>query len=169
VAAVADLLEVWRKTVDDGVDGVTISGGEPMQQPEALRELLLGMDEIRDAAAGKPDILVYTGYEKSELTDVQRGAAELADVLITGRFDAAQPTGLLWRGSANQRMIIQTELGRRRYAGYVDKAPDRPSLQVLADGDGVWLIGTPQRGTLPELERDLRRQDLDIEGVSWRP
>lgn len=167
--SVDDVLDLWREAVAAGAAGVTVSGGEPLQQPAAVRELLLGIDEIRSASPSPCDILVYTGYEEAELTDAQHRAVEPADVLVTGRFDIARPTTLIWRGSANQRMVMRTDLGRVRYAEYVDATPDHAPLQVRADGDGIWLIGTPRRGALSELERDLRRKGLGIVDVSWRP
>ena len=44
------------------IDGVTISGGEPFLQPDALREVIniLLKENIKD-------ILVYSGYQKVEL------------------------------------------------------------------------------------------------------
>jgi anaerobic ribonucleoside-triphosphate reductase activating protein len=63
---------------------------------------------------------------------------------------------------------MRTDLGRVRYAEYVDATPERAPLQVRVDGDGIWLIGTPRRGGLSELERDLRRMGLGIADVSWR-
>ncbi|WP_428966171.1 4Fe-4S single cluster domain-containing protein [Micromonospora fluostatini] len=167
--AVADLLEVWREAVVAGAEGITVSGGEPLAQPEPLRSFLAGVDRTRSGLEPVPDIMLYTGYEWNELDDTQRETASLADVLVTGRFEAARPTGLIWRGSANQRMVPQTDLGRRRYAAYLDHAPEHAPLQVRPDHTGIWVIGTPHRGTLPRLERELRRQGLGPEAVTWRP
>lgn len=159
------LVEEWREALADGANGLTVSGGEPLAQPEGVRTLLEGIRRTRGGA----DILLYTGYEPEEFTPAARAAADLADVLVTGRFDATRPTDLVWRGSANQRMSLQTDLGRRRYAAYVEHAPERAPLQVVPEPDGVVLIGTPRRGTLPRLERLLRRRGLDLNGVTWRP
>ena len=47
----------WLDTLDR-VDGVTISGGEPFEQPEAVRALVTEIARSRPDA----DILVYSGY-----------------------------------------------------------------------------------------------------------
>lgn len=160
----ADLVALWREAVGRGADGLTVSGGEPLQQPDALREFLAGVHAER----GDGDILVYTGYEESELDQKQRDAVEFADVLVTGRFDITRPTRLIWRGSANQRMVVRTDLGRRRYAEHLDHEPERAPIQVRADESGIWLIGTPRQGGLAGLERGLRASGLPVEGASWR-
>lgn len=166
--AVDDLVRLWREAIDDGADGLTVSGGEPLQQPVALREFLLAADEARSGSGREADILVYTGYEETELDAPMLAAVELADVLVTGRFEVSRPTSLSWRGSANQRMVLRTDLARRRYGAHVDASPERPPIQVSSDANGVWLIGIPRRGTLTELERGLRKSGLGIEDVSWR-
>ena len=114
------------------------------------------------------DLLLFTGFELDELEPAQLGATRLADVVITGRYRAAEPTDLIWRGSANQRMHLNTDLGRRRYAEFVDLAPQRPPIQVRPEHDGFWLIGVPRRGTLQILERGLRRGGLPVSAVTWR-
>ncbi|MEV6343266.1 4Fe-4S single cluster domain-containing protein [Actinoplanes sp. NPDC051851] len=160
--APAELAGRWREAVRQGATGLTVSGGEPLAQPVALAAFLAA------AATGEHDVLIFTGYEPEELDERQRQAASYADVLITGRYDASRPTRLIWRGSANQRMRVRTELGRRRYEPFLELEPERPPLELSAGADGVRLIGVPTRGTLPRLERDLRARGLDA-GVTWRP
>lgn len=164
---VDDLVGLWREAVDAGADGLTISGGEPLQQPAALRDFLRA---VRRETGQDKDVLLFTGYDETELDEVRRGAADLADVLVTGRFDVTAPTSLIWRGSANQRMVLRTELARRRYAEYVEYEPESPRLQVgPADDRGVWIIGVPRRGALPGLTHDLRAMGLPAQDVTWRP
>jgi anaerobic ribonucleoside-triphosphate reductase activating protein len=175
--SVAELAGLWRQAVTRGADGLTVSGGEPLAQPAALAALLTAMDEIRTeatspggAAAGRElDFLLYTGYEEAELNAAQRSATRHADVLITGRFDITAPTGLIWRGSANQRMLPRTPLGRKRYAPYVDHVPERAPMQVTVDEGGIWFIGVPRSGDMPWLERALRQRGVGVSAASWRP
>ena len=75
-----DHIEAWLDSLErDEVDGVTISGGEPFDQPEALAELLHWLREFYCEAVR--DILVYSGYslEKKakwkESASVNRGTS----------------------------------------------------------------------------------------------
>jgi anaerobic ribonucleoside-triphosphate reductase activating protein len=103
------------------VDGVTISGGEPFQQPRALRELLYGIADWR--ADRSIDILVYSGYAYSRLrrSAWSRELLEMCDAVVAGPYLArraatADRRAPAPRGSANQRLVPLSPLGRRRYA-----------------------------------------------------
>ncbi|MDI1462832.1 4Fe-4S single cluster domain-containing protein [Catellatospora sp. KI3] len=168
--AVADLVEVWRRRLADGACGLTVSGGEPLAQPESLGEFLSGVAALRDPARQPvADIMVYTGYERDDLSEVQLAALRHADVVVTGRYDAAKPTRLIWRGSSNQTFWLRTDLGRERFAAFVDAAPEQTPLQVTVEDDGrVWLIGVPRHRDLARLERWLRASGMTVEAASWR-
>ncbi|MFF5436097.1 4Fe-4S single cluster domain-containing protein [Streptomyces achromogenes] len=175
---VAEVLGLWRRALADGADGLTVSGGEPLQQAEALAGLLTGAARLRDGArrhegsAGPrlPDLLVYTGYEPGELTPGRRRALDGADAVITGRFRVAEPTRLAWRGSANQRILPLTPLGAARYAPYLTRESPGPRLQPAPGPDGALrLHGVPLRGELAALERLLKRDGVALTDRSWRP
>lgn len=165
-----DVHDAWRRAHADGATGLTFSGGEPLTQSEPLAHTLSLLSDREQA-----DILLYTGYEPGELADLVETDASVArclslvDAVITGRYDQRRPTRLIWRGSANQRLIALTERGRRRYRPHLTHAPDRPPMQVGADDAGLWLIGVPRRGQLTQFTRALRDRGVGMEGVSWRP
>jgi anaerobic ribonucleoside-triphosphate reductase activating protein len=161
---IARLTQIWRDAVNDGATGLTVSGGEPLDQPAALTALLRRVRE--DPAA---DILVYTGYQWEQAWHKAAGVLRLADAVITGPYEMARPTRLVWRGSAGQQLTPLTELGRQRYGSYVDLESTQPEIQVGSDADGYWLIGVPRAGDLPRLERRLRRLGIILNDVSWRP
>lgn len=85
-----------------GVEGVTLSGGEPMQQPEAALAWL----EV--ARARGLSTLMFSGYALDELRALPHGPDVLArlDVLIDGRYVARERLGEGLRGSANQRIRL---------------------------------------------------------------
>jgi anaerobic ribonucleoside-triphosphate reductase activating protein len=159
----------WLKSLDR-VDGVTISGGEPFQQPDALRELLTG---IRAWASPDVDVLVYSGYALSRL----RGSAwsrellELCDAVVAGpyidRLNAVD-TSLRWRGSANQRIIPVSDLGMKRY-GDAECGETGPHMQVSVEGDRIYYIGIPRRGDMERLTERLSLSGVHGGEVSWRP
>ena len=86
------------------IKGVTISGGDPFEQPEALLELV---QRIRDLGL---DIWVYTGYTIDELRSrFDRnitGVLDIIDVLVDGRFiEDMKDNAPKHVGSSNQRII----------------------------------------------------------------
>jgi anaerobic ribonucleoside-triphosphate reductase activating protein len=162
------LAERWRKAVACGAVGLTVSGGEPLSQARPLRAFLEAVRRVSAESGGEHDILLYTGFEPDELDAAQRGTAALADALVTGRFVAGEPTALIWRGSANQQLRAQTELGRRRYLEFVHAQPAVNPLQLLVNEHGLRVIGVPQRGTLARLDRMLRARGLRVDQASWR-
>lgn len=91
---------------------ITISGGDPFEQPEELYELLL---RVRRRFA---DILVYTGYTMEEIYSSERmcKCIKLIDVLVDGRYVESENTGSSRiYGSNNQRIIIMNDDLIREY------------------------------------------------------
>ncbi|GHU80151.1 anaerobic ribonucleoside-triphosphate reductase activating protein [Spirochaetia bacterium] len=85
------------------VEGITVSGGEPFEQPEALADLL-------EAAKGLGlHRLVYTGFSYEELIKMAgNGITEslfLTDLLIDGAYQRNKPANVPWAGSGNQRIL----------------------------------------------------------------
>lgn len=152
-----------------GLDGVTISGGEPTEQLEALFELATGIADLRRDGTFTGDLLCYTGLDDDEFHAVCPWADELIDAVITGPFRITEPTTLLWRGSANQRLIPLTQRGRDRYSDYISASAAVPPLQVAVHEGQVWMIGIPRRGDLQRLESMLGRNGVELQEVSWRP
>lgn len=169
-----DLAQLWATALADGAEGLTVSGGEPLQQAEALAELL-GLLAARTEAAGRTgevDTLMYTGYEYAELAGLGPASGRAVgsvDALITGRFRAAEPTELIWRGSANQQLVPRTALGRARYGRYAGSTDAAARLEVSVDDEDVRLVGIPRRGDLSRIERELREAGVGFGSVSWRP
>ena len=160
----------WQRRYAGGADGLTVSGGEPLAQPEAVGALLAGVRRVSRDPDRPADILVYTGYELAELDPVQQRALSAADVVVTGRYRADLPTDLALRGSGNQRLVLRTGLGRQRYAELVDAPAASAPIQYHMDEHGVLgLVGIPRRGDLARLERGLRAGGATVGWASWRP
>lgn len=136
-------------------EGITISGGEPFEQPEALVALLAALRRMTPA-----DILVYSGKPIEQLAAVLRHAAGFIDALISDPFDLNAPHTMPLRGSDNQRLHLLTALGSDRFRAYEQpcKAQDK-SLDVMFDPNGsVWFAGIPQRGDFLRLQELLINQ-----------
>jgi len=86
------------------VRGITLSGGEPMMQAQALCEIA---QAAREKGLG---VWCYTGFTLEALLGENRAdrmaLLALVDVLVDGPFVAAQRSlDLLYCGSRNQRLI----------------------------------------------------------------
>lgn len=88
------------------IEGVTISGGEPLQQLRPLVALLRRVREETDLS-----VLVFTGYTWDEIGRMPEVDALLAlvDVLISGRYDQTQRLARDLRGSANKTVHFLSE------------------------------------------------------------
>ncbi|MDI9650425.1 4Fe-4S single cluster domain-containing protein [Burkholderia cenocepacia] len=131
--------------------GMTISGGEPFDQPEALIDLLHGLRKLSTC-----DILVYSGHPVESLADTLARADGLIDGLISDAFDIDAPQTRPLRGSDNQRLHCLTALGRAVFSHYESTLAKRgKALDVMFDEDGsVWFAGIPGRDDFQRL-RDL--------------
>ncbi|MCP9488010.1 MAG: radical SAM protein [Gaiellaceae bacterium MAG52_C11] len=165
--SVGELADVIRATVEQGLDGVTITGGEPFDQPEALGALLHELAELRLRSRNPIDLLAYSGYPLRRLEHRHGKLLELLDGVIAGPYQQSKPTRLIWRGSANQEMVALTRLGRERYSPFQSYVPENPPVQVAVD-DSIWFIGVPRDGDMPRLESLLKSSGVELTGVSWR-
>lgn len=93
---------------DRMLEGLSLSGGEPMQQPAAAVALL------RAARGLGLSTLMFSGYTIDEIRAIPEGPDVLGslDVLIDGRYVSTQRHAVGLRGSSNQRIHLLTD----RYA-----------------------------------------------------
>lgn len=168
--ALSALLDWCRQVGAAGFDGVTLSGGEPFDQPAALGALLDGLQRWRDAGAGDFDILCYSGYPLATLQKKHAGLLSKLDALIPEPFVHSLPLTQLWRGSSNQPLVLLSERGRERYAPYVDAgaAPLDKRIQAMVDGQRVWYVGIPARGDMQALQASCQARGVGFDQVSWR-
>lgn len=151
------------------IDGVTISGGEPTDQPVALVELLTGIDSWR---AGRPlelpalDVLVFTGRDPDWLQTPAAGIVHGADAVVIGPYDAALAGTSPLRGSDNQQLIALTPLGWERFAA--DRLASRSAVQVAVTSEGLWMIGIPRPGDLAAFEAASAARGVGWNRRSWR-
>jgi len=103
--SIAELAEQLRAAQAAGATGLSLSGGEPLQQAEASAALLA------EARALGMSTLAFSGYTIEEIRELPAGPDVLArlDVLIDGRYVAGDRLATGLRGSANQRIQLLTE------------------------------------------------------------
>jgi anaerobic ribonucleoside-triphosphate reductase activating protein len=168
--AVHELIAWCRQVAGDALDGVTISGGEPFEQPEGLRALLAGLRAWRQSAHIDFDILCYSGYPLATLQRKHAATLALLDAIIPEPYADRLPQGNVWRGSANQPLVPLSDRGRARYAPFVDApvAGDAKRMQAAVDGGRIWMIGIPGRGDMAAVEALCASRGLALTKVSWR-
>lgn len=87
--------------------GITLSGGEPFLQQEALEEIAV---EAKNLGL---DVWAYTGFTYEKLLDKSNDSyfknlnlLKNIDILVDGKFvEEKKDIGLTFRGSSNQRII----------------------------------------------------------------
>lgn len=100
--AVSDLLGCILKAQEQhALTGLTVSGGEPLQQGEALIELL---EAVRQKS--NLNTIVFTGFEDREIEamPVYERLRSCVDVLISGRYSKSERLGDGLRGSSNKKL-----------------------------------------------------------------
>ena len=91
----------------DYVDGLTISGGDPLDQDKnTLFELKQIVNWVKMNFPSKT-IWIYTGYTYEELNEYQLAVVENIDVLVDGPYkeELRDIAHCPFRGSTNQRLI----------------------------------------------------------------
>lgn len=93
---------IQRIRITKFLDGVTISGGDPLMQPEACAAIAQAAHEMGLS------VWVYTGWKFEDILGDSRKLKALRsiDVLVDGEFvSELKSEDALWRGSRNQRLI----------------------------------------------------------------
>lgn len=122
-----------------GIDGVTFSGGEPMQQAPALLALI----KILKVCGLSLSIGLYSGYTERELdaAAIWHDVRQHLDFAVLGRFVAARPSPLPLRTSANQALRLFSDRYREE-----DFQPQECEVQIMQEGL-VQITGFPLAGS----------------------
>jgi anaerobic ribonucleoside-triphosphate reductase activating protein len=126
VTSVGSLLQ--RISTDaNGLDGVTVTGGEPFEQPHGLLALARELREGTDLS-----LVAFSGFTLEEIRRRPLGEEILGnvDVLIAGRYSERHRLGRGLRGSANKRIHLLS--GRHS----LEEVEATPTAELLIDGEG---------------------------------
>ena len=123
-----------------GIEGLTLSGGEPFQQPAAVAQL------CRRARTAGLSVFIFTGYTLDELRNsLDPAVAELlrsTDILLAGRYVQDRHTHKLWRGSDNQTVHF---LSNRYRAADFDLEREVTEAEITIDEHGEMRVtGFPE-------------------------
>lgn len=136
-------------------DGVTISGGEPFEQVEAL-ELLVKI--TRESYSG--DILVFSGFEFEELEKRHSKTLALLDIVVAGPYRADAGNELTLRGSDNQTIHLLSDLAKERYPADINDRmhKKRRDIDLSFTENGVYMAGITQKGEMAHFRKSLAKR-----------
>jgi len=126
-----------RDKINNGlnkISGITFSGGEPLWQSRQLIELF-------EILPREIDKMLFTGYIKSELNEVQIRCYDYFDLVVDGRYVENKTGNFLWRGSSNQRFYSPT----KKYSNILDElhASKSVGLDIHVKRNEMYFYGIP--------------------------
>lgn len=133
---------IARISAVSGLDGITLLGGEPLDQASAIHKM------VRTVKSLGLSVMLYTGYELHEIfsDSVKREVYQLSDIVVSGRFDLAlRDLKLKWRGSSNQVVTVNNN-----YIDYFDEQKNEVEVHFSDDGR-IKIIGYPDKKMINEL------------------
>lgn len=155
--------EILEKFDFSAISGLTISGGEPMEQAKELASVAKLAKEKKDI-----NIICFTGYRYERLLKdpPNPGVAallEVIDLLIDGPFIQAKTETMGLRGSSNQRFVHLTN----RLADF-DFASHKRTVEITISNGQMEFIGIPtpsikaamHKAGLAAMERTIRDERL---------
>lgn len=146
------MLIMHFKNRENKIDGCSILGGEPTEQPEAVVQLLRGVKALGLST------VVFSGRVLEDLQKDSTCHEILAntDLLIDGPYiQSLQDTTLHWRGSTNQRFHILNN-----YWGKENIVPcDKPNGEIIISNKRLLLngIGTQRIKFASLIDRCIRK------------
>ncbi|NLI00560.1 MAG: radical SAM protein [Chthonomonadales bacterium] len=157
-----------------GIEGITISGGEPMLQAWALARVIRAVRLHADLG-----VVCYTGYVLPPRTPGAPGVVlrrtparaellSLLDMIVDGPYVEARHGDFLWRASANQRLILMTP----RYRALLQARADTSAgIVCTIDAQGrPQVVGVPNRpGFREEFERHARARGVRLDASGRGP
>ena len=134
--------------------GLTVSGGEPFLQAEALAHLIKMLKESTSL-----DFMMFSGYKLEELRQRQDVATDFIldsiDILVDGEYVEERNDGCLWRGSSNQSIHFLSPK-YRPYRQKIENTKSRNVEFVYRGEHDLFMVGIPAKN----FQRDLWKETL---------
>ncbi len=140
----------------DDIEGITISGGEPFLQADALAQMIAMVRQKRDLG-----VIIYSGFTYGALQERARtdpgtdALLKCADILIDGPYRKELDDNRPYVGSSNQNIILLTDRYREVWEEYYLSKKGRDVQFILADGKSL-MAGVPGKEQ-EQLWRNLNR------------
>lgn len=150
---IKDIVDALKRL--EGIEGITISGGEPFLQKRSLYMILKELKGNTNLG-----VIIYTGYTLEELkrmndSDVNGILDGLCDLIIDGEYVQELNDGKRFKGSSNQRLIFITD----RYRRYTDLYEDEQrNVEIVVKNNEVYMYGIPDKTTLDKWQKYKNEQ-----------
>ncbi len=135
---------------ENQIDGFTITGGDPLFQPDELQRLIELIKEFSS------DILVYTGYKIEEIPKEQ---LKNISVLIDGEYIESLNNNCILKGSSNQEIHILDNSVEGKYQKYISSESNK--IQNFMTTDGIISVGIHKPAFIEELNSNISKKGLE--------
>lgn len=138
------------------IEGITISGGEPFLQAEALNVLISAVKKKREDFG----VIIYSGFTYEELiinsadNKAVRSLLALTDILIDGRYDILLDNGEFAKGSLNQKIVYLSD--RYKKCGIQYYSQEKRKAEIVFYKNKSILTGVPSHTALEIWERIIK-------------
>lgn len=158
--------ELAEEVISSNPEGLTLTGGDPLEQPEALLDFLKSLHDGGTPESLRADLLprgviCFTGFVIEELRGAALECIDYIDLLIDGRFieKLRYTSGLA--GSSNQRFHFNSREGRGEARISRDEVFFDQAVEIHVDDDDPSIIRITG---FPSIDRKwLRSQGLFVE------
>lgn len=166
----ANQVVAWCQAhLHEGANGITVSGGEPFDQPEGLLYILEQLRGCADREKVKPfDVLCFTGLHFSNVEKNHPGILSLLDAIVSEPFLQSSPTNKYLCGSENQVLRILSEKWRTRYHADRSENTLKKHIDISVFLNSVYLSGIPREGDLAKLRNAMKARGVSLGKASWR-
>lgn len=122
------------RIIETGADGVTVSGGDPLEQDK--EEMLAFLKSLI-----AKDILVFTGYTEEEVKKLgwYEALREIGVTLKCGRYVQEKDAGHPLMGSSNQSITCLSPMMTSRYREWIDGRGRE--LQMYRSDEKIYFTG----------------------------
>lgn len=140
------------------IQGITISGGEPLLQVQAVHKLVTMIRESTSL-----DIMLYSGYQYEKILEFMglhffREFFRQIDIFVDSEYREEEDHGEIFRGSGNQHIYYFTPK-YQEFAEQIQTAHSR-NIEFEVEESEIYMIGIPPKGFYKEmLDAVIRETD----------
>ncbi|PIB28296.1 hypothetical protein BFP78_00115 [Gaetbulibacter sp. 5U11] len=151
-----NVLDTYNLIIDlcEEYDGITISGGEPFQQYEALITFIHLIKKNTSL-----DIYCFTGYELDEINNLypDKLYMKYIDRLMTGRYIAKNHSNDNIKGSSNQKLFEFVD--GKPIEIKENRTENKLGLYVGLDGQ-IQMTAIPKKNEISKIESELNENGI---------